>query len=75
MEKGVFLEADVDEHRLQPHLDVLDLAFVDAAYNVPRAVPLDAVFFKPAVLEQRDATLEFLDTDDQLVAGLGRGKS
>ena len=55
MKERVFFEADVDEHRLQPHLDVLDSALVDAADDVARAVTLDAVFFKPTVLEQRHA--------------------
>ena len=31
---------------------------------------LDAVFFEPAILEQRHAPLEFFHTDYQLVAGL-----
>jgi hypothetical protein len=51
MEERVFLEADVDEHRLQPHLDVLDLPFVNAADDVPGGVPLDVIFFEPSVLE------------------------
>ena len=74
MEEGIFLEADVDEHRLQPHLDVLDSSLVDAADNVTRGVALDVIFFEPAVLEQRHAALQFLDADNQLVAGLA-GKS
>ena len=31
---------------------------------------LDAIFFEPAVFEQRDAALEFFDVDDEFVAGL-----
>ena len=31
MEESIFLEADVDKHRLQPHLDIFDSAFVDRA--------------------------------------------
>src|SRR5436305_1532098 len=45
MQERIFLEADVDEHRLQSHLDVLDLTLVDAPNDVPGAVPLDVVFF------------------------------
>ena len=52
MEERIFFEADVDEHRLQAHLDVLDFALVNAADDVARAVSLDAVFFEPAVFEQ-----------------------
>ena len=75
MQEGVFLEADVDKHRLQPHLDVLDSAFVDAPDDVARAVTLDAVFFQPAILQERHATLQFLHADDELVARLARGQA
>ncbi len=75
MEERIFFEADVDEHRLQTHLDVLDFAFVNAADNVAGAVTLDVIFFEPAVFEKRDAALEFLDADDQFVAGLARAKA
>ena len=50
MQKRIFFEADVDEHRLQPHLDVFDAAFVNAPDNVPRAIALDVIFFEPSVL-------------------------
>ena len=75
MQERVFLEADVDKHRLQTHLDVLNFAFVNAADDVARAVALDAVFFEPAVLEQRHAALQFLHAHDKLVAGLAGRKS
>ena len=75
MEERIFFEADVDEHRLQPHLDVLNFAFVDAADNVAGAVSLDVIFFQPAVFEQGHAALQFLDADDQFVAGLARTKA
>src|SRR4029077_1961533 len=71
MQERVFIKADVDEHRLQTHLDVLDPAFVNAADDVARAAALDAIFFQPAILEQRHATLEFLHADYDFVAGLG----
>ena len=70
MEEGVFFEADVHEHRLQPNLDVLDFALVNAADDVARAFPLDAVFFKLAVLEQGDPALELFHAEDEFVAGL-----
>jgi hypothetical protein len=35
MKERIFFEADVDKHRLQPHLDVFDFTLVDAAYDVP----------------------------------------
>ena len=75
MEEGVFFEADVDKHRLQPHLDVLNFALVNAPDNVARGVTLDVVFFEAAVFEQRHAALQFLDADDELVARLARGKA
>ena len=70
MEKGILLEADVDEHRLQPHLDVLDLALVNAADNVTRGAALDAVFFELTILEQRDTPLELFHAQHNFVAGL-----
>ena len=75
MEERIFLEADVDEHRLQPHLDVLNFSFVNAADNVPGGVALDVIFFEPPVLEKRHPALEFLDTDYQFVAGLRRAET
>src|SRR5438045_8133846 len=53
MEESIFLEADVDEHRLQSHLDILDSAFVDRANNVARSVALDAIFFESSVFQER----------------------
>ncbi len=55
MEKGVFLEADVDEHGFQPMLDIFDFAFEDAADDVPIGVAFDVIFFEHAVLEKGDA--------------------
>ena len=51
MEERIFLEADVHEHRLQARLDVFDLALVNAADDVARAVALDAIFLELAVFE------------------------
>ena len=60
MKERVFLKADVNKHRLQPHLDVFDFALVNAADDIPRALPLDTVFLEPAILEQqRRATRAF----------------
>jgi len=70
MKESVFLEADVDEHRLQPHLDVLDFAFVNAADDIARVFTLDAVFFEPAILQERDSRLEFFYAEYEFVAGL-----
>ncbi len=70
MEESIFLEADVDKHRLQPHLDIFDSAFVDRANNVTRSVALDAIFFEPSVLQQRHAALQLLHADNQLVPRL-----
>jgi len=70
MEEGIFLEADVDEHRLQSHLDIFDSAFVDRANNVTGSVALDAIFFESSVLQQRHAALQLLHADYQLVPRL-----
>jgi hypothetical protein len=68
VEEGVLVEADVDEHRLEAGLDVLDAALEDAADDVLVALALDGVFLEDAVLEQGDAAFEFLDVDDDAVA-------
>jgi hypothetical protein len=70
MKEGVFFEADVDEHRLQSHLDVLDFALVNAANDVARAFTLDAVFLESAILEQRNTGLEFFYIEYEFVASL-----
>ena len=75
VEERVFLKADVNKHRLQAHLDVSDLALVDAADDVPRGLTFDAVFLQPAVLEQCNAGFEFFHAEYELVAGLSRGKA
>ena len=35
MKERIFLEADVDKHRLQPHLDVFDFTLINAADDIP----------------------------------------
>src|SRR5450432_3321798 len=70
MQKRVFLQTDIDKHRFEAVLDILDPAFVNAARDVARPLAFDAIFFELSILEQRDAALEFFDTDDQFVAGL-----
>ena len=70
MQKRIFLETDVHEHRLEPHLDVLDFALVNAADNVARAATLDAVFFQSTAFEQRHARLEFFHAEHNFVSGL-----
>ena len=72
MERGVFLQADVDKHRLEAHLDVFDFALVNAADNVARAAALDAIFFELAILEKRDPALEFFHAENDFVAGPAR---
>src|SRR5207245_6648805 len=65
MEESIFLEADVDKHRLQSHLDIFDSAFVDRANNVTRGVALDAIIFEPSGLQQRQPAPLLLPTDNQ----------
>src|SRR5207247_7879048 len=62
VKERIFLEADVDKHRLQPHLDVFDFTLINAADDIPRAFTLDAVLLKPAILEHGDPGLEFFYT-------------
>src|ERR1700737_116314 len=50
MQERVFLQADVDEHRLQTHLDILNATLVNAADDVARVAPLNAIFFPPPIL-------------------------
>src|SRR5439155_1072806 len=69
MKEGVFFEADVDKHRLQPHLDVSNFTLVNAADDVPRVLALDAVFFESTILEQGDPGLEFFHAEYEFVAG------
>ena len=72
MEKSIFLETDVDKHRLQSHLDVLDSAFKDRANNITRSVALDAIFLESSVLQQRHSPLQLLHADNQLVPRFAR---
>ena len=72
MEESIFLEADVNKHRLQSHLDVFDSAFKDRANNIARSVALDAIFLESSVLEQRHSPLELLHADNQLVSRFAR---
>ena len=74
MKECVLFEADVNKHRLQAHLDVFDFALVNAADDVPRGLTLDAIFLEPAILEQRDARLEFFYTEYELVPRLAGTK-
>jgi hypothetical protein len=75
MEERIFLEADVDEHRLQAVLDVFDAAFENAPDDVAIGFALDAVFLEHSVLHQGDAPFEFFGIDDQFVPGLSRGQT
>ena len=73
VEERVLVEADIDEHRLEAGLDVVDAALEDAADDVLVALAFDGVFLEHAVLEQGDAAFEFLDVDDDAVAADGSG--
>ena len=64
MEKGVFIEADVDEHRLEAGLEVLDLALVDAAGNLAVAFALDGEFLEPAAFQDGDPLFQPLAGND-----------
>ena len=70
MKEGIFLEADVDKHGLEPMFDVFDFSFEDTANDVSIGVPFDVVFFENAIFEKGHAPLEFFTTDDYLIAGL-----
>lgn len=68
LEKRIFLESDVDEHRLDAGLDIPDFAFVNAADDVSVGLAFDGVFLEAVVLEKRNAFLEFLATNDEFDA-------
>src|SRR6185437_8894795 len=70
MKERIFLEADVDEHRLQPHLDVFDFPLVNAADDIPRALTLYTVLLEPAILEHGHPGLELFHAQYELFAGL-----
>src|SRR4029453_15999732 len=74
MKKGVFFEADIHEHRLQPNFDVLDFPLGNAADDIARVFTLDAVFLEPSIFQQRDARLEFFHAEYEFVPGLARRK-
>ena len=75
MEERIFFIADVHEHGLEALLDVAHAAFENAAYDVPFVGAFDVVFFEHAVLEERDALLQFFDGDDEFVASLAGSES
>ena len=54
VQEGVFFEADIDEHRLEPVLDVFYAAFKNAADDVAFGGPFDRVFLELPVFEQCD---------------------
>jgi hypothetical protein len=68
VKERILLEADVDKHRLQSHLDVFNLTLVNAAYDVPCALTFNAILLEAAALEQSHSGLEFLHTENELVA-------
>ena len=51
-------------------LNVLHAAFEDAADDIAIARTFDGIFFKYAILEERDPSLELFAVDDNFVAGL-----
>ncbi len=58
VEKGVLIEADVDEHRLQARFEVLHPALVDAARDLAVAVALDGELLEPAAFQESDPFFE-----------------
>src|SRR5581483_8581841 len=72
MQERIFLQADVNKHGLETHLDIFDLTLVNAADDIARAVALDAVFLQPAILQKGHARFEFFDAENEFVARLAR---
>src|SRR4029077_16911343 len=70
MKERIFLKADVDKHRLQPHLDVFDFTLINAADDIPRALTLDTVLLEPAILQHSHPGLELFHAEYELFAGL-----
>ena len=64
VQKGVLLQADIDERRLEVVLEVLHAALENAADQPLDFGMFDPVFFEPTVLHHRHARFETLHVDD-----------
>ena len=74
VEEAVLLEADLDERRLHPRQDVVDLAEIDVARDRAVVRPLEIDLGGLAVLEHGDTLLADVDGDEQLaLRGRERG--
>lgn len=67
VEEGVFVEADVNEHRLETVFEIADAALVDAADETLFGGALDVELFEAAFLHDGDASLEGLNVDDDFL--------
>ena len=67
VQKGVLLEADVDESRFQAGFKVFDLSLEHAGDDARFGGALDGEFFELAVFEHRDAVLQRLGIDDDFL--------
>src|SRR5947208_2867419 len=63
--EAVLLEADLDDRRLHPGQDVVDLAEVDVARDRAALGPLDIDLGGTGVLEDRDAAFADVHADEQ----------
>ena len=70
MQEGVFLEADVHEHRLEAVLDVSHPALEDAPTMLRSVSRSVRVFLEAIVFQQRDALFKPLATDNEFVPGV-----
>src|SRR6185437_13377219 len=71
VEEAVLLEADLDEGRLHPRQDVVDLPEIDVAGDRAAFGPLEVDLGDPVVLQHGDPLLADVDRDDQLALRLG----
>ena len=64
MQEGIFLETDIDKGRLQPVLEIANLALENAAHEAFLGSALDGELLQPAFFEDADAGFERLGIDD-----------
>ncbi len=66
MKKGVLIEADVDECRLQGGLEIADAALIYGADNAPGSFALDVVLFYATINDQSNPRLQVLGVYNDL---------
>ena len=68
VEECIFLQTDVDKHRLKSPLDIFYPALENAADDVLVPFAFYGVLFEHPIFKKRDAAFEFFDIDDNTIA-------